>query len=150
MKSAPSFVGFTSSSPRASAVMRANRREGGRAETLLRKAMRANGLRFRVHVRELPGVPDAVFPHARVCVFCDGDFWHGRHWIDLRRALATRANSRYWLAKIEANRRRDRRQVRQLRAAGWRVVRLWERDILKNPEAAVRRVVRYVDGPIVD
>lgn len=139
-----SFAGFQSSSATATALMKRNTREGGRAEWLLRKQLRAHGVRFRTHPPAMPGRPDVVVSSARLCVFCDGDFWHGRNWRVLRRDLARRANARYWMLKIETNRARDRRQSRELRASGWVVLRLWETDILRNPAAATQRVLRFI------
>lgn len=128
------------SSALASRVMRANTREGGRAERLLRSKLWTAGYRFRTHVGSLPGQPDIVFSRQRVAVFCDGDFWHGRHWPRLRLALERRANSRYWIAKIARNRVRDRLRRRQLRQQGWAVVQIWETDILADLDAAASKI----------
>jgi DNA mismatch endonuclease (patch repair protein) len=128
----PSYAGFAPSSAAASAAKRANRKEGGRAERLLGRAMWRRGLRYRKHVGALPGRPDFAFPRARVCVFCDGDFWHGRDWDVLRERLARRANADYWIAKLERNRERDQEQTRVLKELGWTVVRVWETDVLRN------------------
>lgn len=73
-------------------------------------------------------------------VFCDGDFWHGRHWARRRSRLLRGANAAYWLEKIRYNMLRDRRQTRMLMASGWHVVRLWETDILSDIDAAVATV----------
>src|SRR3990172_2770849 len=97
--------------------MRLNVSTGGAAERALRDALRRRGLRVETHVEGLPGRPDIVIRSERVCLFCDGDFWHGRHWPQLRQQLAERANATYWVEKIETNRRRDRAQARELRAA---------------------------------
>jgi DNA mismatch endonuclease (patch repair protein) len=121
--------------------MRANRAEGGRAERLLRAALWREGLRYRKHVKTLPGRPDIVFAGLRVCIFCDGDFWHGRLWAVLRQKLRRRANAAYWIPKIRRNMERDRHQVRQLTAAGWTVLRFWEGDIVSAPDEVVQHVL---------
>jgi DNA mismatch endonuclease (patch repair protein) len=136
----PYYAGFSPASETASRVKQANRREGGRAERLLGQAMWRLGLRYRKHVAGLPGRPDFVFAGARVCLFCDGDFWHGRDWEHLRERLARRANPAYWLAKIGRNVERDREQTERLTAEGWLVIRLWETEVLRDPEAAALRV----------
>jgi DNA mismatch endonuclease (patch repair protein) len=122
--------------------MRRNTASGGTAETLLRHELRRRGLRLQSNVTWLPGKPDLVIASARLCVFCDGDFWHGRRWRVQKRLLAERANSEYWIEKITSNRLRDREQTRQLRKMGWRVLRAWETDILKNPDRVVGRILR--------
>lgn len=141
----PYYSGFTPASPTASRIKQANRREGGRAERLLGQALWRAGLRYRKHATSLPGRPDFAFAGARVCVFCDGDFWHGRDWATLRERLARRANPAYWLAKIGRNVERDREQTEQLTDLGWLVVRLWETDVLRDPEAAAAQVKALVD-----
>jgi len=140
----PSFAGFAPSSAAASRAKRANRKEGGRAEQLLRQLLWRRGLRFRTHLLALPGCPDIVFPRARLCVFCDGDFWHGRDWPSLQEKLAKRANPGYWIPKIQRNIERDAAQALALEAAGWTVLRLWETDILQCPDLAVSRVLEAV------
>lgn len=84
----------------------------------------------------LPGTPDFVFPARRIAIFLDGCFWHG-----CPRCLRLPASNRaYWAAKIDRNRRRDRRTTRELRNRGWRVFRIWEHAL---KDAASRR--RTVD-----
>lgn len=122
--------------------MSRNRAVGGRAETALVERLRRRGLRFSTNVPHLPGRPDIVFEREKLCVFCDGDFWHGRFWPARREALQGRANAEYWIAKIASNRARDARQRSALRRRGWSVMGLWETDILRSPERAADRVVR--------
>jgi len=98
------------------------------------------GLRFESHARDLPGRPDFVFRQARVAVLVDGDFWHGWRFPAWRDKL-----SPAWEAKIEANRLRDERNRRRLRAQGWTVVRLWEHQIERSAEACVARVQRALE-----
>lgn len=70
-------------------------------EIALRKALWARGLRFRKHYKQAWGSPDIAFPRAKVAVFYDGDFWHGRNW-DKRKATIP-SNRDYWIPKIEHN-----------------------------------------------
>jgi DNA mismatch endonuclease, patch repair protein len=83
----------------------------------------------------LPGHPDFVFPRERIAVFVDGCFWHGCP----RHATTPESNRSYWMAKIARNVLRDRRTRRILKAAGWRVVRIWAHS-LRSPLAVVRRI----------
>lgn len=133
---APSYTGFTPSSSASSRAKQANPPRDTRPELLLRRALWRLGLRYRTHVRHLPGCPDIALSRTRVAVFCDGDFWHGRNWRVLKRALERRANATYWVAKIGANRQRDTRSRRALRRLGWQVITLWETDIHRDPERA--------------
>jgi len=124
------------SSPEARRRFRAQRRVGTRPEIALRRALHARGHRYRIHRRVLPGVRremDIVFPSARVVVLTDGCYWHGCP----LHGTWPKANAAWWRAKIERNRERDRDTNRLLRAAGWRVVRVWEHEPIDD---AVRRV----------
>lgn len=140
----PSFAAFVSSSQGASALKRRNVARGTRQEILLRRALWRLGARFRLHAKALPGRPDIVFVSAKVAVFCDGDFWHGNRWPSRRRKLARGSNPYYWIPKILANRARDRRVTKMLRDLGWTVTRLWETDIVRDPEAAASALIRQV------
>ena len=83
------------------------------------------------------GRPDFAFPKLRLAVFADGCFWHGCPW----HGHTPRSNRKYWVAKLERNRRRDRLVGRRLRTAGWRVLRIWAHE-LKTPERVVARIRR--------
>ncbi len=93
---------------------------------------------------QLPGRPDLAFFSVRLAVFCDGDFWHGRHWEQRKISLHRGHNASYWIAKIERNRARDGEVDAQLRAQGWRSVRVWEGDVRKNAPAIARKVLKMI------
>jgi len=99
------------------------RRQGTEPELFVRRALRALGWPFRLHVKGLPGSPDIVLPDRRTVLLVNGCFWHGHH---CKRGQLPTANETYWTKKIERNRVRDRRTQRRLRAQGWRVFTLWE------------------------
>ncbi|MBI4918096.1 MAG: very short patch repair endonuclease [Acidobacteria bacterium] len=141
---APSFAGRVPASASTAAVKRRNTSVGTRHERLLRAALWSMGLRYRKDVRALPGRPDIVFASARVVVFCDGDFWHGRDWRSRRRKLARGWNAAYWVAKVAANRRRDACNTRRLSNDGWRVLRIWETDILRDVASCAQLVATAV------
>lgn len=86
--------------------------------------MHAHGLRFRLHVRALPGTPDLVLPARRTVVFVHGCFWHGH--ACPHGSVRARTNSAYWKAKIRDNQARDKRKSAALRNAGWFVETVWE------------------------
>lgn len=129
----PSFKGLRPASEKASrAAQGASAKANTRCEVLLRRELWRRGLRYRLSPRGLPGRPDIVFLKERVAIFCDGDFWHGRD-LPARLAKLSRGhNARYWVAKVQRNVDRDRRQTQALEAAGWTVLRFWETDILRD------------------
>jgi len=141
---APSYKGLKAASKASSRAMRGNRAAGTKPELLVERHLRKLGLRGKRNAPDLPGRPDIVFRRARVAVFCDGDFWHGRKWSALRKELSHRANARYWLTKISYNIERDAQQGRALKMLGWKVLRYWETDILKSPQVVAKRICSVV------
>ena len=108
-------------------------------EMLLRRALWKRGGRYRLYRRDLPGTPDVVFVAAKVAVFVDSDFWHGR--IPEERLEQM---SDYWQRKLRANRRRDENANRQLAEQGWRVVRVTEREVRKDADAVAQHILGTV------
>jgi DNA mismatch endonuclease, patch repair protein len=48
----------------------------------------------------------------------------------------------FWKANLAKDKERDSTVNRQLRKAGWKVIRIWECR-LKNPAAFLRRIARH-------
>jgi DNA mismatch endonuclease, patch repair protein len=139
--SSPSYKGLRPASPRATSAARgASKKKGTRCEALLRAELRRLGLRFGVNARALPGCPDIVFRRERLVIFCDGDFWHGRSLGSRIRKLERGHNPAYWVAKVKGNVARDRRHRLALRNSGWRVLRYWETEILKDAGVVAGRI----------
>ena len=107
-------------------------------EIMIRKSLRACGFRYRLHVRDVPGTPDMVFPRRRAVVFVNGCFWHG-HDCPLFRVPTTRTE--FWAEKIEHNRKRDFRVQQELKQAGWRALTIWECSIRGRKSIGLPRVV---------
>ena len=138
--STPQFGNRKPTSSKASRSMRGNRKRDTRPEVVLRRELWRRGLRYRLHARDLPGRPDIVFRRAKVAVFCDGDFWHGRDWPERERKLARGNNADYWIPKIQSNMVRDRACDDELATMGWVVVRIWESTIKADVASVVERV----------
>ena len=138
---APTYGQRPPASKASSRAKSATKRSNTRHEVLLSRALRSLGIRCRLPKGQLPGRPDFVFQRKKVAVFCDGDFWHGRNWPQQRAKLLVGWNADYWVSKIEYNRRRDRKITRALCKAGWKVIRLWESDLLRNPIASATKIL---------
>ena len=110
-------------------------------ELQVRSALFRRGWRFQKHVSSLPGTPDIVFVRQSVVVFVDGDFWHGYRFPAWKNKL-----SPFWVAKIQKNRARDRRNFSKLRRLGWRVVRIWQHEIKNNLSGVVNRLEKVLSG----
>ena len=123
-----------------SEVMSRIRGKGNKAtEQTLVKLFRAHGITgWRRHY-PIIGKPDFAFPKHKLAVFVDGCFWHGCP----KHATQPKGNRRFWADKLGANKSRDRKVNRELRAKGWKVLRIWEHDLkLARQPYTVRRVER--------
>lgn len=103
--------------------MRAIRNRNTKPEILVRKLLHFRGFRFRLDVKTLPAKSDIVFPKYRAVILVNGCFWHG-HDCPVFRWPKTRTE--FWKEKITGNQQRDKRNLMDLQAAGWRVLTLWE------------------------
>ncbi|MBT2305503.1 DNA mismatch endonuclease Vsr [Variovorax paradoxus] len=112
-------------------------------EMLVRRYLHATGLRFRVHVRSLPGRPDIVLPRYRAAVFIHGCFWHRHPGCRMATTPATRPE--FWAAKFASNVTRDASNEDRLALAGWRVITIWECEV-GNPELLDRLFWEIVSG----
>ena len=107
-----------------SVLMSQIRTRGTSAERHVRKAVWAAGFRYRLNVRELPGVPDLVFRRYRTAVFVQGCFWHSHNCRKGQRRPAT--NREFWNRKLDNNVARDTANHARLRELGWYVFLIWE------------------------
>ncbi len=95
-------------------------------EKRVRSLLHKNGLRFRLHRKDLPGAPDIVLPKKKTVIFVHGCFWH-RH-PGCKRASTPASNVEYWNGKFARNRARDADNQARLTSLGWRVIVVWEWD----------------------
>lgn len=111
-------------------------------ELAVRRFLHANGLRFRLHYKALPGRPDLVLPKWNVVVFVDGCFWHGHDGCRYFRVPGTRKE--FWVEKIATNVARDAKVRAELRRLGWRVIVVWECALRDNPQKTLSGLLRSV------
>ncbi len=124
-----------------SSIMSKIRDKNTSLETNFRKLLWKEGLRgYRIHCK-LPGKPDVVFAKRKVAIFMDGCFWHKCP----KCYTPPKTNKKYWLPKIDKNSMRDRKNVKMLKKKGFRVVRLWEHEIKKNPRKCIVKVNKCLE-----
>lgn len=104
--------------------MAAIRGRDTKPEMIVRRVVHRLGYRFRLHRRDLPGRPDLVLPRHRAVILVHGCFWHQHDCRYGRVVPATREE--FWKTKRNENTARDTRDMRALRAMGWRVLVIWE------------------------
>ena len=128
---------------RRSENMRRIRSTDMKPEMVVRRILHAEGFRYRLHVRDLPGRPDLVFRRLRKAIFVHGCFWHQhRDCIDGR---VPRSNQGYWKPKLDRNVQRDREARDALEAEGWTVLVVWECET-QDPERVRATVTRFLSG----
>lgn len=133
--------GLTPSTPEVSRRMRRVRQKNTSAESAIRRALHAYGLRYRIHVIVSTNprrVADIALSGLRIAVFVDGCFWHG---CPLHGSWP-KENADFWRAKIIANQARDQDTDERLRADGWKVVRVWAHEAPTQAAAKIARVIK--------
>lgn len=99
-------------------------------ELLVRKFLFANGFRYRLNVKELPGKPDLVLPKYKTVIFINGCFWHGHK--GCRYFVLPKTRTEWWLQKIKGTMFRDKEAEIKLNVLGWRVITIWECELTKS------------------
>ncbi len=112
-------------------------------EKILGKKLWGLGLRYRKHVKKLPGKPDFVFNKYNVVIFIDGDFWHGYNWKKKKDII--KKNRDYWIPKIEKNIQRDKEQTELLIKMGYKVLRFWEHDVKMDFDACIQKILKELE-----
>ena len=122
--------------------MAAIRGKDTKPELIVRRELHADGFRYKLHDRSLPGKPDLVFPKYRAVVFVHGCFWH-MHRCRYGR-VKPKTNAEFWQEKREGNVARDRRNLKALRADGWQVLVIWECWVREPEKKVVGRLEKFL------
>lgn len=119
------------------------RSKNSKPELVFRRALWQQNIRYRTHVKALPGTPDITIKKYKLVVFVDGSFWHGYQWEKRKNQIKTNRN--FWVPKIERNMQRDRQNQQLLESAGYTVMRFWEHEIKQNLQACVNQIKLYIE-----
>jgi len=92
-------------------------------EMLVRKFLHANGYRYKLHDKSLPGKPDIVLPKYKTVIFVHGCFWHGHS--NCKYYVVPKTRTDWWLNKLSGNIANDEKAVKALKKEGWKVVTIW-------------------------
>jgi len=109
-------------------------------ELALRKVLHRLGFRYRTNYAKLPGRPDIALPSLRKVIFVHGCFWHGH---SCRWGRLPKSRTEYWAHKIQTNRARDVRALRNVRQAGWQALVVWQCQ-LRDIEKVIPRVLKFL------
>lgn len=110
-------------------------------EMQLRSLLFAEGYRYRLHTKTLPGKPDIVFHKRKKAIFVHGCFWHGH---DCVKGKLPKTNIDFWADKINRNKTRDLDNNARLEAEGWSVLLVWQCE-LKNPRTVLHKTQSFLE-----
>ncbi|WP_228779405.1 DNA mismatch endonuclease Vsr [Chryseobacterium indologenes] len=109
-------------------------------EILVRKFLFAEGFRYRLHSKKLPGTPDIVLNKYKTVVFIHGCFWHGHN--NCKYYVIPKTKTEWWLEKIEKNKANDKANIVKLEQKGWKVIIVWECGLkLKNRDNTLKKLI---------
>ena len=102
-------------------------------EMLVRKFLFANGYRYKLHDKSLPGKPDIVLPKYKTVIFVHGCYWHGHK--NCKYFVVPKTRTEWWLNKINGNIANDEKAAKALKKEGWKIITIWECN-LKSSKVA--------------
>ena len=105
------------------------RSKNTKPEILVRKFLHAQGFRYRLNVKDMPGKPDIVLPKYKTVIFVHGCFWHGHE--GCQYYVVPKTKTEWWLNKINGNINRDSKSELQLTGKGWKIIKIWECGLKK-------------------
>lgn len=123
-----------------SEIMSKIRSKNTKVELQVLRELRKRGIYFQKHYKRAPGSPDIALPRKKIAIFIDGDFWHGYKFS----INSERLTKKYWRKKIESNMRRDKSNRAKLRRSGWKVVRVWEHEVIKKFDTIINKLINHL------
>ena len=112
--------------------MSAIRSKNTKPEVYLRKLLFAQGYRYRIADKSVPGHPDIFLRKYNTAIFVNGCFWH-RH-PSCKFAYTPKSRVEFWQKKFDDNVRRDSVVKAELLEHGIKLLTVWE--------CAIRRMQR--------
>lgn len=121
------------------------RAKNTKPEMLVRTFLHAQGFRYRLHVKNLPGKPDLVLPKYNTVIFVHGCFWHGHE--GCKYYVVPKTRTEWWLNKINGNIANDAKAVKALMKEGWQIITIHECNlkpqvIAKTFKALLKKLTR--------
>ena len=124
--------------------MKKVKNKDSKIELTLRAELWKRGLRYRKNVNSIFGNPDIAFKKCKIAVFCDSEFWHGYSWPERKKDF--KSNQEFWIPKIERNMQRDIEVNERLKQEGWKVIRFWGKEILKDVKLCADKIEAEVEN----
>jgi len=103
------------------------RSKNTKPEMQVRQFLHANGFRYRLDVKDMPGKPDIVLPKYKTVIFVQGCFWHGHD--QCRYYVTPKTKTEWWVNKINGNKTKDSANIESTKNAGWQVIEIWDCEL---------------------
>ncbi len=109
-------------------------------EIAVRKMLHQRGIRYRLHAKDLPGIPDLSNKSKKFAVFVNGCFWHQHE--GCKRANIPKSNKDYWIPKLDKNVEKQRKNLALLNKMGFKTYVVWECELndIENNKALMEIV----------
>lgn len=120
------------------------RSKNTKPEILVRKFLHAQGFRFRLHDKKLPGKPDIVLPKYKTVIFVHGCFWHGHE--GCKYFVVPKTRTEWWISKINNNIINDKKAIVALKKMGWHIINVYECElkVIKRQNTFVKIYSRLI------
>jgi len=122
------------------------RSKNTKPELIVRSMLHRCGFRYSLRRKDLPGKPDIVMPKYKSVVFVHGCYWH-RHRA-CKNATTPAKNQEFWKEKFRRTLERDRQNRLDLKNGGWKVIVVWECEVMRNPEEVLTRILNCIEAGV--
>lgn len=123
--------------------MQAVKATGSKIETALAKELWRLGHRYRKNDKTVYGKPDMTMKRYKLAIFVDSEFWHGKDWE--KHKQDHKSNLNFWYKKIMRNIQRDIEVNDYLLILGWKVLRFWGQDVIKNSRTCTDKIIEVIN-----
>lgn len=124
----------TVSKKKRSEIMGLVKSKDTKIEVDFRKTLWSLGYRYRKNVDGYFGKPDIVLKKYKTVIFIDSCFWHGCS----KHCRLPSSRRKYWVGKIERNKKRDKAVNVNYKKMGWKIIRIWEHKLKDIKAIAIR------------
>ncbi len=130
--------------------MAAIRSKDTKPEVYFRKLLFAQGYRYSLNSKTVPGHPDIYLKKFNTAIFVHGCFWH-RH-KGCKYAYMPKSRVEFWQKKFNANQKRDQVVQEELKNKGIKCLVVWECTIknMKNDSYIKEQILASVKGFLKD
>ena len=113
-------------------------------ELIVRKLLFKEGIRYRIHVKDILGKPDIAIKKYKTVIEIKGCFWHGHKRCKL--ATIPKSNQNFWISKINRNIERDKNNSQKLKKMNYKVFTIWECELKneKQTKNIIDKIIKYI------